>query len=402
MNPLTQKPSEPQSRLLDVIYKGRELAGGPCFHPVELRHVPHRVGREHDAWPIFQYVEAVLHREHGLDARSVISEAPSIRFGAGQGRYGWIQLDRPGSSQPEDKVRLTVAGMAHVAEAAPEASAFIETLTLFAERERRFAPHPTEVQHVEVSSGEIRQHLEQRWIIGDDDNLTALVELIRREPATWHCQVTPTETGPWRAVLTPFLRSYTGVTSAIEYVDRLFDTIAFPIPPPLPLHPSSLSLPEAIDYLNAVWRASVGSGAPLIRISRAEAAAKLALDCTTVEELESRLSALAGILTQLRLPEETGDKKLIDLREFLGRILSDDASTRVGDAVNVLRDLVALRVWRQHPGTERAGQEAARRLGITFPTDDWGDAWNRLRIRAVTALSAIREEIERSEPRTTV
>jgi hypothetical protein len=401
MNPLTRKPSEAQSRLLEIVYKGRELAGGPCFHPVELSHVPHRVGREPDAWPIFQYVEAVLNRERGLDARALISEAPSIRFGAGQGRYGWIQVERPGAAlQPEDKVRLTVAGMARVTEANAEVEAFVETLALFVERERRFAPHPTEVQNVEVWSGEIRQRLEQRWVIGDDDNLTALVEILRREPATWHCQVTQTETAPWSARLSPFLRSYAGVVSPLEYVDRLVETIGLPPQPSLPLYPSSLSLPEAIDYLNAVWRAIVGSGTALIRISRAEAAAKLALDCSTVDELESRLSALAGILAQLRLPEETGDKKLIDLGEFLGRILSDDAATRVGDAVNVLRDIVALRVWRQHPGTERAGQEAARRLGVTFPSDDWGHAWNGLRIRAVTALSAIREEIDRSELRT--
>jgi hypothetical protein len=349
MNPLTRKPIEAQSRLLEIIYKGRELAGGPCFHQVERNHVPHRFGRERDAWPIFQFVEAVLHREHGLDARAAISEAPNIRFGAGHGRYGWIQVDGPGASQPEGKVRLTVAGMAHVAEATHEVQAFIETLALFVEHERRFAPHPTEVQIVEVWSAEIRQRLEQRWVIGDDDNLTALIELLRREPATWHCQFTPAENGPWSATLSPFLRSYAGVASAFEYIDRVVETIAFPTPPPLRLHPSSLSLPEAIDYLNAVWRASVGSGNALIRISRAEAAAKLALDCSTVDEFESRLSALAGILAQLRLPGQVGDNKLIDLREVLGHILSDDAGTRAQDAVNVLRDIVALRVWRQHP-----------------------------------------------------
>jgi hypothetical protein len=399
VNPLSVTPNEAQSCLLDVVYDGRELAGGPCFHPVELSHVPHRVGPEPDAWPIFQYVEAVLYREHGLDARAVISEAPSIRFGAGQGRYAWVQADRPGATlQAEDKVRLTVAGMSRVTEATAEVEAFIETLALFVERERRFAPHATEVQTVEVSSGEIRQCLERRWVIGDDDNLTALVELLRREPSTWHCQVAPTENGPWSVRLSPFLRTYTGVTSPVEYVDRLVETIGLPLQPPLPLHPSSLSLPEAIDYLNAIWRAGVGNGKALIRISRAEAAAKLALDCATVDELESRLSALAGILGQLRLPTETGDKKLVDLGEFLGRILKDDVATRAQDAVDVLRDIVALRVWRQHPGTDKVGSKAARRLGIAFPSESWGATWTQIRELAVAALSAIREEIEQLSP----
>jgi hypothetical protein len=399
MNPLAKKPTEAQSRLLEIVYKGRELAGGPCFHPVELSHVPHRVGREPDAWPIFQYVEAVLYREHSLDARALISEAPSIRFGAGQGRYGWVQVERPGAAlQPDDKVRLTVAGMGQVTKATAEVEAFIETLSLFVERERRFAPHPTEVQNVEVWSGELRQRLEQRWVIGDDDNLTALVEILRREPATWHCQITPTETAPWSARLSPFLRSYAGIASPLVYVDRLVETIGLPPQPWLPLHPSSLSLPEAIDYLNAVWRASVGSRTALIRISRAEAAAKLALDCSTVDEFESRLSAVAGILAQLRLPQETGDKKLIDLRKFLEQILSDDSATRAQDAVNVLRDVVALRVWRQHPGTEEVAADAARRLGVALPSESWGATWDHIRKLAVSALSAIREEIEQIPP----
>ncbi len=399
MNPLSVTPTEAQSCLLDVVYKGRELAGGPCFHPVELSDVPHRVGREPDAWPIFQYVEAVLYRETGLDARAVISEVPSIRFGAGQGRYGWVQADRAGATlQPEDKVRLTVGGMAQVTEAAAEVEAFIETLALFVERERRFAPHPTEVQTVEVWSGEIRQRLEQRWVIGDDNNLTALVEILRREPATWHCQVTPTDSAPWSARLSPFLRSYAGVASPVDYVGRLVETIGLPLQPLLPLHPSSLSLPEAIDYLNAVWRAGVGNGTPLIRMSRAEAAAKLALDCATADEFESRLSAFAGILSQLRVPQEKGDKKLVDLREFLGQNLENDAATRAQADVDVLRDIVALRVWRQHPGTDKVGSEAARRLGIAFPSESWGATWDHIRELAISALSAIREEIEQLSP----
>jgi hypothetical protein len=113
VNPLTAKPTEAQSRLLEVVYRGRELAGGPCFHPVAKSHIPHRVGREPDAWPIFQYVEAVLYREHGLDARSIVAEVPSIRFGAGQGRYGWVQVDRPsagGEHTPGNLLSTAVDG----------------------------------------------------------------------------------------------------------------------------------------------------------------------------------------------------------------------------------------------------------------------------------------------------
>jgi len=106
------------------------------------------------------------------------------------------------------------------------------------------------------------------------------------------------------------LRTHAGVTSPLEYVARLVETIGLPLQPPLPIHPSPLSLPEAIDYLNSVWRAGVGNGTAPIRISRADAAAKLTLECATADEFESRLGVFAGILGQLRVPPEKGDKKL--------------------------------------------------------------------------------------------
>jgi hypothetical protein len=395
VNPLAANPSEAQARLLDVVYEGRRMAGGPRFQPIEQSQMPHEVGREADAWPIFQYVEKTLSRQHGLDARELIAEAPSIPLGTGSGRYGWLQLERPITAlQAEDKVRLTIAGMAQVPDAGAEVEAFIDMLALLVEREQKFVPHPTEVQTVEVWSGEIRKRLEQRWVIGDDDNLTAFTQLMSHEPLIWLCQVTPTDTGAWTVHPSPFLRRHAGVTNSAEYVDRLVEVIGLRAEPPAPLYPSSLSLPEAIDYLNTVWRLNLGNGEALFRISRAEAAAKLALDCASIDELESRLSAFAGVLGQIRLPGQKGDTKLVDLRSFLEQRLDRDSCDRTTVAIDDLRAVVALRVWRQHPGADKAARDAARRLGLTLPSDDWGDTWQRLRSRSVEALSVIREEIE--------
>lgn len=105
-----------------------------------------------------------------------------------------------------------------------------------------------------------------------------------------------------------------------------------------------------------------------------------------------------GILSQIRLPGGTGDKKLVDLRACLGEILENDAATRAQEAVNVLRDVVAMRVWRQHPGTEQAGAEAARRLGVALPARTGGATWDQLRAQSVAAISAIREEVEQVSP----
>lgn len=323
MNPLAVEPTEAQARLLDVVYRGRRLAGGPRYYPVGYRQ-PQEVGREPNAWPIFQYVEAVLYREHGLDARSLMLDAPSVPLGNGVSRYGWMQVDRGRGLQSDQQVRLSIAGLSKVQDAAAEVQLFIETLAFLVERERRFMPRPSELVQVEVWSGEIKDRLKAQWELQVDDQLDAIPDPLSHEPATWHCQVHAEETGGWRAALSPFVRPYAGVVTAADYVERVFDVIRPPIASPVPMHRSALSLPEALDYLNAVWRADVGRGAALFRLSRAEAVAKLALDCATVEELESRLSAFAGILGQLRLPGEAGDKKLLDLRAFLSRLLHHD------------------------------------------------------------------------------
>jgi hypothetical protein len=393
MNPLTRRPTEAQAQLLDVTYRGRLLAGGPRYHHAGYR-LPQEVCSDPDAWPVFQYVEGVLHQEHGLDAERLLWECPRIRLGLGPGSYGWIFPEGGHLRGPDTKIRLSLAGMALVSEAASEVEVFMDTLAFLIAKERQFVPNPSTVVAVEVWSGDVRGTLEQQWDMQDEQLLVSIRRLMAAEPATWHCQTVDEHGGAWRVSLSPLVRRFAGVATIADYVQRVFDLNVPEVAVQAPLFPSSLSLPEAIDYLNAVWRVGPGAGKPLIRISRAEAAAKLALTCATVDELESRLSALAGILGQLQLPAETGDKKLVDLRALLGHMVSEDA-TRAQDAVDVLRDLVALRVWRQHPGTEEAGNAAARRLGIVFPSAEWGVIWDQIRERAVAALSAIREEIEK-------
>jgi hypothetical protein len=355
-NRLLAAPTEPQARLLELIYRGREEAGCPNFERVDPRRTGpmRRVGKRGD-WPIFQYVQALLDQEHALDARAVIAECPSVSIHAGPGRYGWLRFDRPNAQtlQPGDKVGLTVSGMARVASAEAEVAVFLDVLGFLMARQRSFLPSPTTVQTVEVRSDELQRHLEPRWDLREPE-LASIPGILDREPATWHCQVRQQADGAqWTVELSSFLRDYEGVNSAGEYVERLVQMIAPPSPPPTPLHPSSLSLPEAIDYLNAVWR--VHAEKPLFRIVRAEAGAKLALDCATADEFESRLSALCGILDGLQIPQTGQNKRLVDLKAYLDEQLDRDAAARAGAAIDDLRAFFDLRAWRQHPGTEEPG-----------------------------------------------
>jgi hypothetical protein len=130
-----------------------------------------------------------------------------------------------------------------------------------------------------------------------------------------------------------------------------------------------------------------------MRIARAEAAAKLALDCATADEFETRLSALAGILAQLEIPTAKGHK-LVDLKAYLETKLKADGVVRAREAVDDLRAFIDLRVWRQHPGADERARKGAERLGVELATGDWEGMWRYLQARATAALATLREEIE--------
>lgn len=274
--PLLATPTSEQLRLLEAIYLGRERAGAPLFARRDPRWRPPAPFGVRGAWPIFQFVEWVLHDQHRLDARTICLDCPRVSG------YGWVTFEggRLEAVQPGTKIGLTIAGMTRVEKARTEVEVFVDTLAVLIERERDFQPSPTEEQPVTLTASQLAADLHVRGWALRGPQLATLGDLIMQEPSTWHCQVKPTESDedPWAATLSPFIRSYSDITSGDEYVRRLVSAIAS-APPSEPLHASSLSLPEAIDYLNAVWRAYADK--PLALISRADAAAKLVLDCGT-------------------------------------------------------------------------------------------------------------------------
>lgn len=373
MNPLLAEPTPAQARLLQVIFDGY-------------------AANEGTAWPIFQYVDRRL-RDDGLDALAVGLTCPAIQWG-GAGHYGWLlSMDRQlRVIQPDSRLGLTVAGMSRLRRAEAEIQRFLAVLADLVADECAFEPSPCEVQRIEVPS---RDLLRARPSSDRDGVLARLPHLLEHEPSTRGCQLHPGESpSDWTLTLDPQLRWYGGIEDAEAYVERVVQVLVPPQPQPPELHPSALSLPEAIDYLNAVWRLGLGHGRPLIRIARAEAAAKLALDCATADELESRLSALCGMLADLEIPGVDGHRNLIDLRTYINPILPTGSADRAQEAIDDLRAFPSLRAWRQHPGADSRGRDAMRRLGIDLPTADWDGAWRYLQARAVAALSALREEVQ--------
>jgi hypothetical protein len=389
LHPLLDEPTNDQALLLETVYEGREQAGLPAFNRIYTQGA-RRVGAP-SAWPPFQYVESMLYRKHQLDARAILAACPTINVPGGS--YGWVshQPANPLGLSFDSTLKLTVGGMTHVADANDEVEVFFDMLDILVKRERAFVPSPAVAEEVTLSAVELQAALKRasgEWDL-DQNALDSLRDCLKEEPATWHCG--HTGTALWSLTLSPFLRGYTGIVAGRTYLERVVELSAPSAPSPEPLYPSPLSLPEAIDYLNMVWRAH--ANAPMFKIGRAEAAAKLVLDCTTVEEFESRLSALCSILDSVSLPDDSG-KKLVNLDGYLHGVLTDDSAERASEAINDLRAMFDIRVGRQHAGTEERARRGMSRLGLAVPIYDWGAAWQHVQVRAVGALSALREEVE--------
>ena len=245
-----------------------------------------------------------------------------------------------------------------------------------------------------MTSSELARGLPE-WIL-EAAELDSVRELLGHEPATWHCRVSSADgPGIWRLVLSPFLHPYAGIATAADYIDRLVQSTSLGMPELAPAYPSSLALPEAIDYFNAVWR--LHAGGPLFKLSRAEGVAKLALTCATSDELDSRLSALGAILGHLELPGRASAAQLVDLRTYLHEHLSQEAAQRGSGAISDLQAFLDLRAWRQHPGADNRGRRGMQQLGLQLPTFDYEAAWRHLQARVVVALNALREEVEAIE-----
>jgi hypothetical protein len=196
----------------------------------------------------------------------------------------------------------------------------------------------------------------------------------------------------------------TGITTVEAYLARVDELIGVRPASPPPIAPSPLSLPLAIDFLDTVWRVWNGKDHLFTRRDAATDA-QLALDCTTFDEFNARLSALAIVLKTLNVPpmEDPARQATAKLGplEQLARFLLEElresaAQERVARAVDELKCINRIRVGGQHGGKKPSTQavQAFQELGISFPPTDWGSAWDSVRTRAVEALSAIREEIQ--------
>jgi hypothetical protein len=142
--------------------------------------------------------------------------------------------------------------------------------------------------------------------------------------------------------------------------------------------------------------AGLGSEAHLFVNLDPASIARLTLSCSSEEEFNSLMSALADVLGQVvapgtAVPPQWGALEVV--RDYLTAALAPDAADRVGAAFQNLIRLRRIRVSTQHGDARHRAVASFTEIGLTFPPPSWDQAWAHIAALAMSALDVLREEV---------
>jgi hypothetical protein len=373
-NPLLRPLADEQTTLLSTIYEGLDISGH---------------------WPVWQYVELTLDRNHGLDAGEILQSLPFVpRVPPMLGAYYLVSGMQFGNVPSDDRrIGLTVGGMSHLVPPPPAIGLFMVALRKLCDIYGRLVPDPDRVVSAEVPLTSLMPGSLQGPHFGTNTEL--LKSILVTEPPTWGLVVPGGGAASIR--LEARLNRFRGLGDDVgAYLNRIFDWLSPEQPRQAPKYDAPLSLPVSIEYLDEAWKTF--DGEHLLGGMRASRMAILALDCETPEELDSRLSALCEVLNRIQVRSRPGAPNgpkalgtLSRLEEYLASRLPPDAMGRVGAGIRDLKSITRIRAWRQHGAESKA---AFADLQLAYPPYDWQALWDALRAAAVTAFDAIREEVQ--------
>jgi hypothetical protein len=334
-------------------------------------------------WPAWAWLEEELERQghNGVAVYRSFGREFSVGYSA-------VWPRREPSPSPQDRVGLTLAGLAHVQLAIPLVQATLNLISALGRCRESVRLDPFAVERPKIPRATILQGRVDSSLYG-----SMVVQLLLKEPATWHCQFNPA-TAEWQEVeLSPEIRRFAGVQSVDDYLQRLKLTLGNNNESAVTFH-SPFTLPAAIDYLDAVWRLRYGSA--LVNPPGVERSARLAFDATSPEEADTRFSALAELLKGLSVPgvAGVGGHPLTRLGPFLESELPVESHDRIRGAIALLDAARQVRAGPQHSGAVSKAIDGLNLLGIGYPVYDWPGAWQQVQIVASTAFDAIRDEIQ--------
>jgi hypothetical protein len=351
-------------------------------------------------WPVFDYLNRRLLRTVGADATETMSRLPVVQ-GHSIEVYRLIFTERGGPfAELDQRVGLTIAGLYRLPQARDPLSQIVAVVRYLAEADAALEPDPDhpvslDLPIVDLLTTHLRDEL-KGW------SPEVLMAALEHEPPLWGTvQHGPDHIG----VRAGRLSLFRGVADADDYLRRVIRLLGAHAPrAAAPAVLSPLDLPEALGYLEAVWRVRFGTF--LLGRTQPASLARLALPCASSDEFDARLSALADVLGHLEvdLPPEAeaeakraGERSLARLRRRLEGQLEGAALDRAVSAIRTLQDVVRIRVGAQHSGLAGETAETFRQLGLPYPPSDPAAAWESIRGVTATAVDAIRQELQAAE-----
>lgn len=348
-------------------------------------------------FPLFDYVERTLYRAD-LDAADVLRGLPTL---GAHGLYGLVRPAGPQYWGAEQPVVLTLAGLVQCPRAEEDVATFLFVLGFLSDKEQRLRLNPYEVPRLEVPSDHIAQHLRADGFDFVELALKKVRTLLAHEPPDAASGVGGTDE-QWVVSVSKDLRRYRGIANAVDYLERVAERFAAPaMTVTESRYPSPLQLPEAIDYLDAVWQ--VHFKRKLFQLPSATAVVELSLPCASEDEFRSRVSALSDLLARMEVAKPRSSSSAVEgslgrLMRFLKDSSRAASGPRLNDAVSSLKAIIDIRAGTQHADARRREISGYARLGISYPVQGWAAAWETVQARTVEALNAIREELQRESP----
>lgn len=323
-------------------------------------------------WPFWQYVDLTFGDRYELDAATVLASLPRVGSDGGAGlRYGLVRRQDPQlSPQVGVEIALTAAGMLHVPAAAPLLEAFLATLRHMIGQQQTLIPRPRQVVEAMVTNAAIAEELLTASIKGHsppptDMTMRQLRVLVGHEPFLWPGVRQPDpEREEWTVTVPAVLRDFWSVTSISQYVDEVVAQVTPPPPPLVPVFLGPLDIPNAVGYLNAVWKNRTGSHL-FVNLDPASVA-RLSQQVDSEDEFNSLMSALADVLGHVVVPGRAVPLQrgaLESVRDYVVGLLEPEAGARVLAAVDTLVRLRRIRASTQHGDARHRAVAAAPEIG---------------------------------------
>jgi hypothetical protein len=253
-----------------------------------------RIYLEHGEWPTWQWLDETLERD-GLDATSILASLPRT----GSYGYGYLRQLNP-SPQPLSAVRLTVAGLSQVENAKVRISTFVRFVGVLGTLRSKIVLDPFGQEQPTIAKSDVLSLIYPSTAVGEE-----LLELLSGEPPLWNSVMTQQDDSGWILLyVPPGTRRFAGVKSTDDYFEAFSEFLVSKEERLVDTFVSPFMLPASLDYLDAVWQNRFQK--PLVVPPGVERSARLAFTASNVEEADSRLSALAELLKNLKIPSTPG------------------------------------------------------------------------------------------------